>query len=298
MTGSHFKGKIAIVTGGASGIGRALCEELGRRGAVVIAADINLDGLEKVTEAISVSGGRATPAFLDVSQAGAVEKLIDGTTEKYGRLDYMFNNAGIAVLGEIRYQTPEQWKRIIDINLLGAISGTTRAYSVMVRQGFGHIVNTASQAGLYLVPGSTAYGTTKHAVVGLSTALRAEGAALGVKVSVVCPGPVNTAIFDSATVVLQDKEDVPSDQRESNGVDFFGQMPKSMMTSVDKAAMIILEGVIRNQAIIIFPFLARFLWWLHRINPGILDLFGRQMFKVMRKFAENKLFGGKDNEQV
>ncbi len=284
MADSTFNGKIAIVTGGASGIGRGLCEELGRLGAVVVAADINKEGVEQVAEGICASGGRARGAFLDVSQDGAVEKLIDETTAEYGRLDYMFNNAGIAVLGEIRYQTAEQWKRILDINLLGALRGSTKAYSVMVEQGFGHIVNTASQAGLYSVAGSTAYATTKHGVVGLSSSLRAEGAGLGVKVSVVCPGPVDTAIFDSATVVMKGKNGGSSERKGSK--DAFGAVPKSMMVTVDQATKIILKGVARNESFIVFPFIARFLWWLNRINPRIVDVLSQQMFKAIRRYSK------------
>lgn len=283
MADPTFNGKIAIVTGGASGIGRALCEELGRRGAVVVAADINKEGVEQVAAGICASGGRARGALLDVSQNGAVEKLIDETTAEHGRLDYMFNNAGIAVLGEIRYQTAEQWKRILDINLMGALRGSTKAYSVMVDQGFGHIVNTASQAGLYSVAGSTAYAATKHGVVGLSASLRAEGAGLGVKVSVVCPGPVNTGIFDAATVVMKGKK--PGSPERKGGKEAFGEMPKYMLMGVDQAAKIILKGVARNQSFIVFPFLARLLWWLNRINPKILDILSQQMFRGIRMYS-------------
>lgn len=100
----HFKNKVAIVTGGASGIGRALCKELGQRGAVVIVADINVEGAQQVSAAITTVGGRARAAHLDVSQAKAVQKLIDETVCECGRLDYMFNNAGIAIMGIERFR--------------------------------------------------------------------------------------------------------------------------------------------------------------------------------------------------
>jgi short-subunit dehydrogenase len=107
----------------------------------------------------------------------------------------MLNNAGIALGGEVRDMDLEHWRRILDVNLWGVIHGTTAAYQVMVKQGFGHIVNTASLGGLIPEPMATAYATTKHAVVGLSTSLRAEAAELRVKVSVVCPGFVQTRTF-------------------------------------------------------------------------------------------------------
>ncbi len=102
-----FKDKVAIVTGGASGIGQAVCEELGRRGGRVVVADVNSEGAEQVAAAISASGGQAEATRLDVTQSDEIQKLIDETASRYGRLDYMFNNAGIATLGEVRDMTPE-----------------------------------------------------------------------------------------------------------------------------------------------------------------------------------------------
>jgi len=267
-----FRHKVAIVTGGASGIGKALCEELGRRGAVVVVADIHAQGAAEVAAAISAAGARARPATLDVSRAENVRSLVRETAAEHGRLDYMFNNAGIALLGEVRHMSDEQWQRILDINLLGVLHGTLAAYSLMVGQGSGHIVNTASHAGLHPMPGTTFYAAAKHAVVGLSTSLRAEGADLGVKVSVICPGPVRTAIFDQAVVVKARR-------------DFFSRWPSFMMVDPAKAANVILEGVARNRSIIIFPLHARILWWLNRIHPGILDFIGRQGFSALRKFG-------------
>jgi NAD(P)-dependent dehydrogenase (short-subunit alcohol dehydrogenase family) len=266
-----FKDKVAIVTGGASGIGQAVCEELGRRGTIVVAADVNSEGAEQVAAGISAGGGQAEAAYLDVTQSDQIQKLIDQTASKHGRLDYMFNNAGIATLGEVRDMTPEQWDRIIQINLMGVVYGTTAAYSLMVKQGFGHIVNTASQAGLYPVALTTSYALTKHGVVGLSTSLRAEGAGLGVKVSVICPGPVASRIVDDATRLGEYEKDV------------FAEVPSFMLMDAPKAARVILNGVARNRAIIVFPFLARYLWWLHRISPSISDVTARMMNRWNRK---------------
>jgi NAD(P)-dependent dehydrogenase (short-subunit alcohol dehydrogenase family) len=126
-----------------------------------------------------------------------VQELVDETVRDYGRLDYMFNNAGIGMGGEVRDMDLEHWRRVLEVNLWGVTCGTSAAYEEMVRQGFGHIVNTASLAGLIPLPMVAAYCATKHAVVGLSASLRAEAAALGIKVSVVCPGFVETGIFRS-----------------------------------------------------------------------------------------------------
>src|SRR5438552_680116 len=162
-----FAGKIAIVTGGASGIGRAVGAQLVRHGARVVLADINGDSARATAEAF----GAASAATVDVTDAAAVEQLVTNTVAAHGRLDYLFNNAGIAIMGEARNMTLADWTHLIDVNLRGVVNGVVAAYPAMLRQGFGHIINTASLAGLVPTPGATGYATTKHAVVGLSTSL-------------------------------------------------------------------------------------------------------------------------------
>jgi len=201
-----FKEKIAIVTGGASGIGRALCEQLCQLGATVLVADVNEEGAGQVASGINKTGGRARAVHLDVAQEEKVQKLIDETVSEHGRLDYMFNNAGICVIGEERDVSLDHWRSVLDVNLFGVIYGTTAAYSLMVKQGFGHIVNTASLAGLIPATQEISYTASKYAVVGISNALRMEGADLGVKVSVVCPGFVQTGIYDASLAVNVDKK--------------------------------------------------------------------------------------------
>lgn len=253
----QFKDKVAIVTGGASGIGRALCEALSRRGACVIVADINTEGAQRVASAITTAGGRARAAHLDVVKDEGVRKLVDDTASEYRRLDYMFNNAGVNVSrGEMRDLTVEHWHSVIDVNLLGVLYGTIAAYSVMVQQGFGHIINTASLAGLLGFPTSIPYGVSKCALVGLSIPLRLEAADLGVKVSVVCPGEIRTN---------------KPNQRYKFG-----------LVDAEEAAEIILRGVAKNQAIIVFPLYARVLWRLNRLFPNLLFPLGRKMVRDFR----------------
>jgi NAD(P)-dependent dehydrogenase (short-subunit alcohol dehydrogenase family) len=264
-----FSDRVAIVTGGASGIGRALCEELARRGALVVIADIDIAGAQAVASAIAASGGQATAAALDVTHAEDVERLVEDTVRTQGRLDYMFNNAGIGVAGEVRELSLGDWRKCIDINLWGVIYGTRAAYTAMLRQGSGHIVNTASAAGLVGEPGLAPYSVTKSAVVSLSAALRAEAEGFGVRVSVVCPGFVDTAIYENAIGVKVDKNE------------FLAKLPVRLVSAAD-AARTILRGVERNEAIIVFPFYARLAWWLARINPNILDRFHRKMLANLR----------------
>jgi NAD(P)-dependent dehydrogenase (short-subunit alcohol dehydrogenase family) len=271
-----FKDKVAFVTGGASGIGRALCQELARRGATVIVTDINEQGAKDVALSIAEKKGKAEAFRLDVTRHDDIQQLVDFTTSKYKRLDYMFNNAGIAVLGEARDAQMEHWRRIIEVNQMGVIYGTMIAYKYMIDQGSGHIINTSSYSGLFGYPLCVPYATTKHAVVGLSTSLRFEAAGLGVKVTVLCPGPVQTNIASSATKLV--------DVSKEN---FFLKIFTMGMDTV-KAAKVILRGVSKNKAIIIFPFHARVTWWLYRIYPGILTPLGRILIKGFRKFARAK----------
>jgi NAD(P)-dependent dehydrogenase (short-subunit alcohol dehydrogenase family) len=268
---NRFESKVAIVTGGASGIGRALCEELARRGAaMVVVADTNAERAAQAASTITMDGGQARAAYLDVSRAKDVQRLIDDTLSEYGRLDFMFNNAGIAIGGEVRDLALEHWQRILAVNLWGVIYGTVAAYQAMIRQGFGHIVNTASLGGLIPEPMATPYATAKHAVVGLSTSLRAEAADLGVKVSVVCPGFVQTRALDAAMYVGIRREDA------------IAEMSSMRMMAATNCARVVLRGVERNKAIITDGALTRLLWWLHRLSPTILDPLLRKGLDDMR----------------
>lgn len=266
---SEFRNKIAIVTGGASGIGRALCEVLSQREAVVIVADVNIKGAQQVASSITKIANRAYAAHLDVRRKDDVQKLIDQTVSEYGQLDYIFNNAGVAVAGEVRDMTLDHWHRVIDINLLGTLFGTTSAYSLMIRQGFGHIVNIASLAGLIGYPTNIPYATTKYAIIGLSTSLRIEAADLGVKVSVVCPGYVKTGIYEATPVLKANIENAST------------QISFKMMDAT-KAAHVILKGIAHNRKIIVFPFYARLLWWVHRVCPSFTTLLGRKIVNEFR----------------
>jgi NAD(P)-dependent dehydrogenase (short-subunit alcohol dehydrogenase family) len=262
-------GKIAIVTGGGAGIGEALSQELARRGATVIVADINEDDASRVATAIRGHGGRAEARHVDVSSEDDVRRMIEQTAASHGTLDYLFNNAGIGIGGDARDLTLEHWRRVIDVDLFGVLYGTLAAYPIMARQGFGHIVNTSSAAGLLPGPLNAPYHTSKHAVVGLSLSLRIEGADLGVKVSVACPGFVRTGIYDSAVTV-----NVPQEQAMASLPSRIRMMP------APRAAQLILAGVERNQAVIVFPASARWLWRTYRLAPRLL---GRLLSPVMRR---------------
>ena len=123
-----FKRKIAIVTGGASGIGRGICEELGKMGAIVTVADINAEGAKELADNITARGGQARAAQLNVAVADEVKRVIEDTHAEHGRLDFIFNNAGVLIVGEAFEMSIEDWDRIFDINLKGVTYGTAIAY--------------------------------------------------------------------------------------------------------------------------------------------------------------------------
>jgi NAD(P)-dependent dehydrogenase (short-subunit alcohol dehydrogenase family) len=268
QTGS-FTGKVAVVTGGASGIGRALGEELCRSGARVVLADLDAELLSRTGEGLRASGHQVETVALDVRDFEAVKRLIEEAARKHGRIDYLFNNAGIAVAGEARDISLDDWRSVIDTSLYGVVHGVVAAYPIMLKQGSGHIVNTASLAGLIPAAGEVSYCAAKYGIVGLSHTLRAEGANLGVRVSVVCPGFIQTAIFYTSKVVRLDRDWL------------LAEMPKSM--PADQCAREILRGVERNQATIVVTTFAKVLWRLHRYAPWLLSLFNKRMVKRMRE---------------
>lgn len=254
---SAFADKVAIVTGGASGIGRALGQDLAQRGARVVLADINGQSAQATADAMTSAGGRARAAVIDVRDADAVQGLVTETAATYGRLDYMFNNAGVALAGKTRDMTLADWNRLIDVNLRGVVHGVVAAYPVMIAQGFGHIVNTASAAGITPTPGLTGYATTKHAVVGLSTSLRGEAARHGVRVSVVCPGLIDTPIKDNMTLLNTDRQAL------------LKSIPLKLHPP-EACARATLRGVERNQAIIVVTTFAKIGSLLYRLSPALM----------------------------
>jgi NAD(P)-dependent dehydrogenase (short-subunit alcohol dehydrogenase family) len=244
-----FDGATAVVTGGASGIGRGLAEELAKRGCEVVLADRQIELAEEVASKIRASGRKAMAVKVDVTDFTAVEQLVQETVERTGRLDYIFNNAGIGIGGNVSHYDIEDWNQMMDVNLRGVINGVQAAYKVMIAQGFGHIVNTASLAGLMPSPGNVAYATTKYAVVGLSNSLRAEAAKLGVRVSVLCPGFVRTTILEGGGKYGKMLIDLSPEQHRQ----MLEMIEKFKPISPNIFAKKALNSVSKNKAIIIVP---------------------------------------------
>ncbi len=252
--------KVAFITGGASGIGAALSEALTAAGAQVWIADRQYDVAEQLAQRLRGGGARAHAVALDVRDPVAFEAAVAEAVQTSGRLDYLFNNAGIGIGGEVDSLTLEDWTDIIDVNLRGVIHGVQAAYPVMIAQGSGHIVNTASMAGLITTSAQAGYSATKHAVVALSKTLRVEAAAHGVQVSVLCPGVVRTPILSGGEYGRN--RNVSRENLLKLGEALRPIEPGEFAEQA-------LRGVLRNQAIIVVPRWWKALWYLERLSPTL-----------------------------
>ena len=273
-----YKDKTAFVTGGASGMGRALCSALASRGARVVIADINGGEAERAASELVSRGSTAFAVALDVTDEGAVFRAMDEVVSRFGSLDYLFNNAGIGISADARDLNMGQWRRVFDVNLFGVLYGTLAAYAVMARRGSGHIVNISSMAGFAPFSINTPYTASKYGVVGLTQALRHEAADLGVRMTLVCPGIVRTSFYDSLEIVGTDRKT------------YMEFMPKRLIAP-ERAAEIILRGVASNRAMIIFPFHAKILWWISRLFPFVMAVINKKMVREYRALRRDGAHG-------
>lgn len=251
----EFTGKQAIVTGAGSGIGAALSRALAAAGTEVVCTDVDGDAAARTAAALGARSAR-----LDVTDAAAVQACVDEAVARAGRLDLMFNNAGITFGGDTELLTLDQWNAVIDVNIRGVVHGVAAAYPLMVAQGHGHIVNTASMAGLAAAGQITSYVMSKHAVVGLSLALRSEAAGRGVGVLAICPTAVETPILDKGAV------------GGFVGRDFYKMGQRSdTFSSADDLARDTLAAIEANKALLVWPRQARTAWRVARFAPGFLQ---------------------------
>lgn len=220
-------------------------------------ADRQIDLARELVREINDTNGSAWAIEVDVSSYSEVKTLVEYALKQTGRLDFMFNNAGIGIGGPAEDYELEDWDRTIAVNLRGVTNGIQASYKHMVAQGFGHIVNTSSIAGLIPSPGAVAYSASKFAVAGLSQALRVEAELHGVNVSTLCPGSVRTPILEGGKYGKLPRGITPKKARE-----YWGNLPISPEAFAKHA----IDQIAKNKAVIIYPRLWAVLYWVYRFS--------------------------------
>ncbi|MGZ8814711.1 MAG: SDR family NAD(P)-dependent oxidoreductase [Mycobacterium sp.] len=273
---SSVSGKVAFVTGGASGIGAALSTELSNGGAEVWIADRQTGRAQELAQRLRDGGAKVHAIELDVRDSSAFEGAVANAVHESGRLDYLFNNAGIGVSGEIDSYTLDDWNDVFDVNLRGVVHGIQAVYPIMIRQGSGHIVNTASMAGLITTVGQASYTATKHAVVAISRSMRVEAERHGVRVSALCPGVIRTPILTGGEYGRINGAGLTSEE-------FQKSWERLRPMAADKFAKRVLRAVLRNDAMIIVPWWWKAWWYLERLSPALALRVSKVLLKELRK---------------
>jgi NAD(P)-dependent dehydrogenase (short-subunit alcohol dehydrogenase family) len=277
---SSASGKIAFVTGGASGIGAALATKLVDGGAEVWIADRQIGAAQELAQRLDSGGAKAHAIELDVRSYPSFESAVAEAVRQSGRIDYLFNNAGIGAGGEIDSYTLDDWNDVFDVNLRGVVHGIQAVYPIMIRQHSGHIVNTASMAGLVASPGAAAYTATKYAVVGISKALRVEAERHGVQVSVLCPGAIRTPILSGGKYGRMTNTGLGGEQLLKFWEPFRPMAP-------EKFAERVLRAVFRGDAIIVVPAWWKAWWYLERLSPALSMRAAKLMLRRVREMQSS-----------
>lgn len=260
-----FGGRVVWLTGAASGIGREVALQLAQAGARVHAVDMDAGNLATLEQA--APGGRIVTHVLDVADAAAYGRIIRDLYDSGERIDFLFNNAGVTLLGEAHKVPFEKWRWLLDVNVMGVVNGIAHVYPRMAEQGGGHVVNTASLAGATGYATAAAYTMSKGCILGLSLSLRAEAREHGVKVTVVCPGYVDTNIFRPERVVGATLEQVLED------------LPAGMIHPREAAASL-LDGVAKGRETVVFPFSSKLWWWVVSWAPAVVGPIQRRFLRA------------------
>jgi NAD(P)-dependent dehydrogenase (short-subunit alcohol dehydrogenase family) len=269
-----FAGKVAVVTGAGSGIGQALAIELGRSGAKVAISDVDAEGLAVTEEALKAIGAPVKSDRLDVTEREAFLLYADEVAAHFGKVNQIYNNAGIAFVGDVEVTPFKDIERVMDVDFWGVVNGTKAFLPHLIASGDGHVVNVSSLFGIFSVPGQAAYNSAKFAVRGFTEALRQEMAVNGhpVAVTTVHPGGIKTAIMRNSTAA----EGVDT----KSLTEFFDK--KLTRTTPERAATIILEAVRKKNARVLVGADAKVLDAIVRLTgSGYQRLFSTVTSKLM-----------------
>ncbi|HXY64504.1 MAG TPA: SDR family oxidoreductase, partial [Mycobacterium sp.] len=231
---------------------------------------------QELAQRLNSGGAKAHAIELDVRDYPSFERAVAEAVRQSGRIDYLFNNAGIVVGGEIDSYTLDDWNDVFDVNLRGVVHGIQAVYPIMIRQHSGHIVNTASGAGLVASPGLGSYTASKHAVVGISKALRLEAERHGVQVSVLCPGPIRTPILTGGQYGRTKMTGISDEE-------ILKLWERVRPMAPEKFAKRALRAVLRGDAIIVVPAWSKAFWYLERLSPALSMRVAKVAFKRIRE---------------
>jgi NAD(P)-dependent dehydrogenase (short-subunit alcohol dehydrogenase family) len=273
MDTRNLSGKVGVVTGAGSGIGRATALALAERGANLAICDVDDVGLAQTADRIKALGREVLSQTVDVAQADAMEAFAQATRSALGRVDIVVNNAGIGMAGLFVDVPLEAWTKILGINISGVIHGCHAFLPGMIEaDAGGHIVNIASMAGYCQAPGMTAYGTTKFGVLGFSECLRAELSLHGIGVTAVCPGVINTAIVRTSKMYGLNEDPELREQ----GIRAF----ERRNYAPERVAQKILRAVQKNRGVAPISPEAWAGYWIKRLAPGLIAWFARRSAKA------------------
>lgn len=258
-----FAGKIVLVTGAASGLGRGIALAFARDGAHLALVDIDEDGLSETAAMAESEGSRVLARRVDVSRREEMEGLAEEVLSIYGWVDVLVNNAGVCVAGELVLIPMEDIEWIVGINLMGEIYGARLFLPGMIERGEGHIVNVSSISGLALLPFNIAYTTTKFGITGFTTALWAECRRHGVGVTLVCPGAVSTNIAEHTRLHT-------TSIGQRNSAERYKRLLRERGMDIEEAGRRVLEAVAADRFLLLLGFEAYLIYYLTRLFPGLM----------------------------
>lgn len=265
-----LRGKKALITGAASGIGRALALALAREGVDLYLFDIDMPGLAEVVVQAKQEGVEAFGQHCDLRSPGEISAHIQALLAQWGRLDLLVNSAGIALYGPTEMMNEDQWNRVLAINLMAPIQITRELLPTLLAQEEAHILNVCSLAGLVATAKLTAYNVSKFGLQGFGESLRAEYGRNGLGVTSLCPGFVNTNIYQDVDI-----------RRPSGKI---RTPPAFLAIPPERVAAKAVRAIRRNKPIVVVTMLAHCLWFLKRLAPSLfLRLFCRKRKKIYRQ---------------
>lgn len=273
-------GKTVLVTGGGSGLGKNLCLQLARAGARVIVSDINEDTMQATTREIADQQGRSQALYLDVTDGNNIQAAVKHV-EALGGLDILINNAGIASSGTLENSTEEQWRKVIEINVMSVVNMTRAFLPLLKASKQATVVNIASAAALTQFPGMVSYNVSKAAVIALSETLRNEMYGTPVQVVLVCPSFFKTNLLDSSL-------DLTDDERK-----YVEKLMSTSRIQVEHVAKATIRGIRKSRFLIIPHREAKLPYYLKSVHPAIYPRFVSFVTKTLKRMGKGDVFPGK-----